>query len=445
MKRRVALFVCACLFIGCGHTNKQQSVGSTPEKGHANKQQKAIAAQKGNAAEGDVTYHIFVRDGRKHFAPQMISAGETSVQWIFPVPESNAVGTLDEHSNGIAFLKFGGFMEQPESRVVAKDYGERIYDSYDYRFSPNYGGDMVAYSQTRVAVIANVKTGEAFYARCGLSMDDYLLGISFLDPKKNLFAVVKVMKEGDVGWEVYLRVAKLEDQKFVDTEWSKKLGTTRRISPDFPLYHTWFVHNKNLFVYDGAQIVCTDGNRSVSHPFSELFNGNAKRFGSVKDIAVHPKLPFGVIIEEKGPKKAHDITVLRWDAADNKKKDEQIISLSEELEPLKDVFDMLSTDRLVLAYQSFSPDGNWYVVGFIVDDEQKSPYFVAVPVVSGGKERRNFLDMSNPAVLGQVKDMTSVAWTSEPTSYVVSDGELLRKWDLNELPNARVFVAPNEE
>jgi len=48
-------------------------------------------------------------------------------------------------------------------------------------------------------------------------------------------------------------------------------------------------------------------------------------------------------------------------------------------------------------------------------------------------------------ILGQVQGMTSMAWTSEPTSYVVSNGELLHKWDLDELPNARVFVVPGND
>ncbi|MDR3013385.1 MAG: hypothetical protein LBU70_09310 [Chitinispirillales bacterium] len=47
--------------------------------------------------------------------------------------------------------------------------------------------------------------------------------------------------------------------------------------------------------------------------------------------------------------------------------------------------------------------------------------------------------------LGQVKNMTSLAWTSDPTAYVVSNSELLHKWDLDELSNARVFVMPGDD
>jgi hypothetical protein len=436
MIRTIALIVCVCLFIGCGHTNKQQSVSGAPEEGHTSERQ--------NAADGDVTYHIFVRDGRKHFAPQIMAAGETSVQFIFPVPESNAVGTLDEHSNGIVFLTFGGFMAEPESRVVAKNFSKEVYGPFDYRFSPNFSDNTIAYCKTRIAVVANVKTGEAFHAHCGLSMDDYLRGIRFLDPQKNLFVLLKSIDENDMsGWKDYLHIAELKGQKFVDTDWSMKIGETEYISSDAPLYQTWFVHNKNLFVYDRGQILCVDGGKSVSHPFSTLFNANSGNIGRVKGIAIHPTLPFGVVIEESAPR--YNITVLRWDITDPKKKDEQVVSLAKDLEPLKSILD---NNRIVLAYQSFSPDGKWYVVGCVTRDqmnEPNSPHFIAVPVVSGGKERGGFLDMRNLAVLGQVKNMKSIAWTSEPTSYVVSDGELLRKWDLNELPNARVLVMPESD
>jgi hypothetical protein len=101
-------------------------------------------------------------------------------------------------------------------------------------------------------------------------------------------------------------------------------------------------------------------------------------------------------------------------------------------------------DCITLAYQSFSPDGSWYVVGFVEDYVSQSPYFVAIPVTPVDKEHPYFLDIDNLVVLGQVAGLTSIAWTFEPTSYVVSNGELLYKWDLDELPNARVFEEPED-
>jgi len=394
--------------------------------------------------EDEITYYVFVKEGRRHFAPQYMAAGATTVQHIFPVPESNAVGTLDKENNGIAFVKFGGFGMEPECKVVAKDLcSEADETDFNCKFSSNFSEDTIVYSQNQIAVIANVKTGEAFHAGCGLSLDDYMLGIWFLDPQKNMFVIIKSIYKENSGWEDSLHIVKLKDQQFVDTAWAVLLKEPRYISSDFSQHQTWLVHNKNLFVYDQSNhhILCTNGEQSVPHPFAETFNNNSDRIGRVKDFLIHPKLPFGVIIEERAAD-IHDLTVLRWDITNPKKRDEQVVSFNEELEPLKSLFDLKS---VTLAYQSFSPDGNWYVAGCISPDAPESPHFIAIPVTPVDEDTPDFFDMDDIVVLGQVENMTSLAWTSEPSSYVVSNGEILNKWDFGELPNARVFVMPGED
>jgi len=400
-----------------------------------------------NIVEDEITYYVFLKDRRRHFAPQYLSAGATTVQWIFPIPEPNAVGTLDKQSNGLALMKFDGFGNDPECKVIAQYFSKTVCGSeFDYRFSPNFSEDTIAYSKTRIVVVANVKTGEAFHAGCDLSMDDYLLGIRFLDPQDGLFVVVKSVCNDAGGWQDYLQVVKLDGQWFVDTAWSMKIGETKYISPDFPLYHHWFVHDRKLFVYDKEwhKIACTDGKVSVQHPLPAVFNANAKLFGAVKDIAVHPTLPFGVIIEENiyG---IHDLVVIRWDITNPKKQGEQVLSFSQDLGALMSLF---GVNRVTLAYSSFSPDGNWYVVGLVGHEDRgdapPSTHFVAIPVVPVDKEHPYFLDTDNLVILGTVVGLTSIAWTHEPTSYAVSNGELLHKWDLDELPNARVFEVPED-
>jgi hypothetical protein len=399
------------------------------------------------AENNEITCYVFVKEGYNHFTTQYVTAGATTVEWIFPIPEPNAVGTLDNQNNGIVFIKFGDYGMEPKRRVVAKGYGDNIYDLHYYRFSQNYTDDTIVYSQTRTAVIANVKTGDAFYAGCGLSDYDYLLGIRFLDPKEKLLVLLKSIKGDKLNRDSYLHIAKLEGKDLIDTGCSIYIGETddSEISPHFPQYNPWYVHDRHLFVYDPKQhkITCTNGPQSLSHPFSEVFNANTNRIGKVKDIAIHPKLPFGAIIEE-GASKTHDLIVLRWDITNPKKKNEQIVSFSQVLEPLKPLFGL---DRLTLAYPSFSPDGSWYVVGLIGHGERGAPqctHFVAIPVTPVDKEHPYFLDIDNLVVLGQVAGLTSIAWTFEPVSYVVSNGELLYKWDLDELPNARVFEMPED-
>jgi hypothetical protein len=78
---------------------------------------------------------------------------------------------------------------------------------------------------------------------------------------------------------------------------------------------------------------------------------------------------------------------VRWDIANPKKKDGQVISFSQDLEQLKPLFDM---DRMALAYQSFSPDGNRYVgLGALRRIRRKARIFV-VPGDEGKKKRPIF-------------------------------------------------------
>jgi hypothetical protein len=392
--------------------------------------------------EEEIKHYVFIKSGREHYAPQILTSGEATVHWVFPVPEPNAVGVLDDESNGIVFITFGDYGMVSKCRIVAKDYldGDRVYGVLNYHFSPNYTNDTIAYSQCRVAVIANIKTGEAFYADCGLSRNDCLQGIRFLDPQEKLLVIVKSIRDGKPYKDSYLHAVKLEGQEFIDAGWSMYIGETDCISSNFPMYNMWHVHDRRLFVYDREwhKIECTDGRETQSYPFSEVFNANSGRIAAVKDIAIHPALPFGAIIEEDAAG-TQDLIVLRWDITNPKKKDEQVLSFGQDLNELRHLFGLY---RLTLAYPSFSPDGNWYVVGLIASDEPQSPHFVAIPVVPVDKKRPYFLDVDNVVILGQVAGMTSIAWTSEPTSYVVSNGEILHKWDLDELPNARVFVMP---
>jgi len=267
-----------------------------------------------DVTENEVKYYVFVKNGRKYYDSQQLSVRETTIDWIFPVPESNVVGTIDRQSNGIVLIKFGNYGEEPVCKVVAKDYVDRVYDVHYYRFSSNYADDTIAYSETRTIVIVNIRTGEAFYTGRNLFEVDYFIGINFLDPLERLLVIVKSVlgedTDRDIYWDSYLHIAKIEGKKLIDTYWSMYIGETDDLSPHFPPYNLWYVHDRKLFVYDRQRnkIICTNGKQMSLHPFSELFNSNANRIGTIKDIAIHPNLPFGVIIEE-GVSKTHNLSL----------------------------------------------------------------------------------------------------------------------------------------
>jgi len=90
-----------------------------------------------------VKYYIIVKNGRRHFASQCLSAGTTDVYWIFPIPKSNAIGTLDGESNAIVSVTFGNYGDEPTCAIIAKDFTEWVLGPYDYRFCPNFTEDTI--------------------------------------------------------------------------------------------------------------------------------------------------------------------------------------------------------------------------------------------------------------------------------------------------------------
>jgi hypothetical protein len=261
-----------------------------------------------------------------------------------------------------------------------------------------------------------------------------LLGVIFLDPQNDLFAIAKSIKGED-----YLHIAKLEGQQLIDTGWSVKIGKTEKISSDVPLHHIWLVHGNKLFAHDRElkRMLCVDGGgQPVPHPFSKIYNRESSRFARIEGFVIHPSLPFGVLVEdqESGPL-VNRLAIIRWDSEDA---DGQAAAYGKCFEPLAALFGL---EKMEFAYQSFSPCGKWHVAGCISPEDPQSPHFIAMRVDA---EHPDLLDRGDIIILGQVKNVTSIAWASEPSSYVVSNGELLHKWDLEELPNAKVFAMPGE-
>jgi len=306
------------------------------------------------------------------------------------------------------------------------------------------------------ATLTTYIDGMRVYTNVELGIEDddlpkdpcYIKAVSFLNSQNKLFMVVNTLSalnEGNDELTDFLQVVKLEDNYLINTSWIMHLGRLGKESDGGLLLHqTWFVHNQKLFAYDPVkhQMLCTDGNLPILHPFVEIFNNGSNNIGTIKDLALHPKLPFGIMIEENILKK-QCLILLRWDVIDYKKqnRDKQIIFYNQILQSLATLWGL---DCLEFGYHSFSPDGNWYVVGCIDPRKYLHPHFIAIPIIPVDKKHQDFLDIGNLIVLGQVIGISSIAWTFEPTSYVVSDGELLHKWDLDELPNARVFVVPGD-
>jgi hypothetical protein len=385
-------------------------------------------------------YSIFVKNGYKHFEPVLVPLKE-GLGWIFPVPEQNAVGTISPTDNAVEYIKL---TKKPEYKIIAKDFSKSVADNFIYRFSPNFSSDMVVYSKTRVAVAVNVKTGNAFHANFGIGMDDFMLGIRFLDPAKKLFVVAKSVDQGS-RWEDNLHIARLDGEKLVDLgEVISRVSGSGRIVPNMVPFNRWVIHDNILFAYDKSgtkKIRCFDGLKETTHPFAEVFNRNKDKINQdewgFRDFAIHPELPFGIVSAELAGGMVSTLFLVRWDISDPNKR---FTVLNPKLQPLWRIFGI---DNMVFSHPSFSPDGKWLTVGCFENDLFDEINFIAIPV---DKKNENLIDTKELLVLNtngnKLPFMKSIAWATAPTALVVSYGYVLKKWVLGEAHNARVIEVP---
>jgi hypothetical protein len=121
--------------------------------------------------------------------------------------------------------------------------------------------------------------------------------------------------------------------------------------------------------------------------------------------------------------------LFRWDEPDEKKQFVPLLSVAGSLwnsyNPVKEMSQL-----------TFSPDGKWLVFrdGSIRGKDLKScdnPVFVAVPI-----SEKNSLYLGKPVKLGKViredaTGPTGTAWTTKPTAFVMCDGMLIYRWNLD--------------
>jgi hypothetical protein len=85
---------------------------------------------------------------------------------------------------------------------------------------------------------------------------------------------------------------------------------------------------------------------------------------------------------------------------------------------------------------TFSPDGKWVVFRDHSKDSQ-NPVFVAVSI-----DEKNPLLLGKPIKLGRAiregaTGPTGTAWATGPTSFVMCDGAVLYKWNLEDFTGMR--------
>ena len=407
-------------------------------------------------------YTIVNQKGGKYFMPYPVIASGF-VKTIFPVPVKNAVGTIDI-DNSITVLKFQGDTI-PDQDIVAKDFLGEVNGDFDFGFCPVFSDEWIVYTQTRWAVVANIKTGKVISPILTMSLDDLIGGIVSLDTAKNLFVVNKLTPAFE-GSHQMLNIMHLENDRFIslgEINGGVDMGLTYKTP--------WLVNDRKIITYDSAanKLLCHGSDlRPSTHPFVEIFNRNSGKFRKLKEMVIHPSLPFGLVVEvgkdldwnklDKMPltektrrikdalykqQEIHALYLLRWDTSDTSKQ-----------------YTAIHTDALsmfpplaVKQYSrfSFSPDGKWLVFGHedMRQDDRgnfigglQNPFFVALPV-----DEKNPFFMGKPLFLGRTMHpdevYTTSAWATDPTAFVAADGKCMYKWDLDNLYMARTVNTPD--
>jgi len=401
-------------------------------------------------------YNIINQKGGKYFFPYNVPLKEP-ISEIFPVPVKDAVGTLD-FDNAITILKFRGDTT-PDYDIVAKDFLAEVVGDFEFGYCPVFSDEIIVYTQTRWAVVANIKTGKVITPILTMSLDDIIGGIISLDTTQNLFVIDLRKPAGRAGFRKILHIMKYENKKF------NSIGNLPA-GIDGAYSTPWIVHDRKIITYDSAanKLLCHDADlKPTTHPFVEIFNRNNEKFRKLKEMIIHPTLPFGLVVEigkDLDPKKIenlpyemisplakiaeiHTLYLLRWDTNDSNK---QYIPIHTDTLSLLAPFAAKKYGRL-----TFSPDGKWLVLGH--EDMSKDdhgnfyggalqPFFVAFPV----DEKKPFF-FGEPIFMGRtlIKEnyLTTTAWTTEPTAFVAADGLALYKWDLGNLDVARTLTTPD--
>ena len=141
---------------------------------------------------------------------------------------------------------------------------------------------------------------------------------------------------------------------------------------------------------------------------------------------MHPSLPIAILVEiKKVGRGGYKVYLANWTNPDPEKR--LIELLGQEIS----IFSDIDIDGLYVSDFQFSPDGRWLVFRDESEDLKK-PIFVAMPV--DGKKK---MPLGKPQILGKVlrenASPTSTAWIKKPLSFVLSDGLVLYKWELDNL------------
>ena len=400
---------------------------------------------------------IMKSKGKQSLFPVVVSLGK-QVENIFAVPEKDAIGTIDI-DNAISFLIFDD--DKIKIKIIKKDFAKEVSGDFEFSFLPVYSDEEISYGQTRWIIFQNLKTKENKTEFIINNLDDYLGKIAVLDPHHKVFVIEILKPHGRIGYDKNLHLVKFKKDGFDVIE--KINAGIKSLAYTEP----WCVGDEKLFVYDDsvkAIKVFNENGKEATHPFYTVFTTNKDKFRRIKEILFHPEFPFALILEigndpdvedlqkqrDNGiitieqydsitdpmyeERDRHAIWLSRWDTQDESKQLTPLISDAGNLVPSLDLLKMCSDFQ-------FSPDGKWLVFRDETEmDGRENPVFISIPV---SDKLPNYL--GEPLFLGKIFREASMleargtAWINKPTSFVMTDGMVLYKWELGNIDKAKII------
>ena len=341
---------------------------------------------------------------------------------IFSVPTENAVGT-NSLNNAITLLKFN--KDQIVYDEVRKDFIEGV-GSGD-KFYPGIFSDIwIGYTQTRGFLLFNLKD-KSFADHIVLKPSyEWITNVNVIDSAKFQF-LFQVCRSDELR---FLRVFEFDGKGNF-----KQISELQAGPHKVGYLEPWAIQNKTIFVYNNDSIKMTafDINfKPVQHPFCDLFNG-LKNFRCLDEMVIHPTLPFAILVEmDRDDRANYKVWLARWDHPEEKERCVELLG-----QDISMFSKYANIKHLVCTQFEFSPDGKWLLFrdhSEYAVQKVDSPIFVTMPVSAD-----NPLFLGKPKFLGRVlrenARPTSTAWIQKPQlSFVASDGKVLYKWELENLP-----------
>jgi len=350
--------------------------------------------------------------------PVMVGLKE-EVYSIFPVPVENAVGT-NVIDFAITLLRFEGDKIHYE-QLIKGHPGASAGGLYSH--CPVFDKEWIAYGQSRGFSLFNIKTKQFVDHTPYPQLEKRITAVAPVTSQPFTF-LIQIERGNTPVDDRVLQIVRFDLKGNFEV-----LAELEQIGRHYgEKGEPWCFSERTFINYNRKDTLLEafDLNfKPVQHPLCSLFNNRKKDdidISRLNSFIAHPKLPFAILkeyIEGQGSR----IWLLRWNQ--NEKEEIFLELIGQKLSVFSDI------KKLIATHFEFSPDGKWLVFRD-GSEEPKNPMFIAMPV---DEDEKYFL--GKPKMLGKVlrknAGPVSSAWIEEPLSYVVSDGMVLYKWELNNL------------